>query len=56
MVALYIPLAMLAKQYFGVTGNFAAYPIANIVTGIFAYAWARGTVRQLFRCGEMAPA
>jgi Na+-driven multidrug efflux pump len=52
ILALYIPLAMLAKQFFGVLGIFAAYAVANIVTGLFAYLWARGTVKQLFGSGE----
>ncbi len=56
ILALYIPIAMLAKQFFGVYGIFAAYALANIVTGVFAYAWARGTVRQLFASGDAATA
>jgi Na+-driven multidrug efflux pump len=48
ILVLYIPLAMLAKQFFGVVGIFAAYAVANIVTGVFAYAWAKLTVRRLF--------
>ncbi len=56
ILILYVPLAMLAMQFFGVVGIFAAYAIANILTGVFAYAWARGTVRQLFGSGEAARA
>jgi putative MATE family efflux protein len=56
ILVLYVPLAMLAMQFFGVVGIFAAYALANILTGLFAYAWARGTVRQLFRDGEAATA
>jgi putative MATE family efflux protein len=48
ILVLYIPLAMLAKQIFGVVGIFAAYAVANVVTGVFAYAWAKLTVRRLF--------
>ena len=48
ILVLYIPLAMLAQRFFGVAGIFAAYAIANIVTGVFAYAWARAQVRRLF--------
>jgi putative MATE family efflux protein len=44
MVVIYIPLAFLLDRFFGVTGIFAAYMIANIVTGIAAYAWARASV------------
>ncbi len=54
ILVLYVPLALVAKQFFGVTGIFAAYALANIFTGAFAYAWARGTVRQLFGTPETA--
>ena len=52
ILALYIPLAILAKQFFGVLGIFAAYAAANIVTGVFAYVWARTTVQRIFSSGE----
>ncbi|MCH5377664.1 MAG: MATE family efflux transporter, partial [Planctomycetes bacterium] len=54
ILVLYIPLAMLAKRFFGVAGIFAAYSIANILTGVFAYAWAKLTVRRLFEAHEAA--
>ena len=38
---LYVPLALVAKQWFGVPGIFATYTVANVVTGIGAYLWAR---------------
>ena len=40
-IVLYIPLALAADHWFGVTGIFAAYSAANIITGISAYAWAK---------------
>ena len=49
---LYIPIALVAMRFFDIAGIFAAYAIANIVSGLGAYAWARGTVRQ--RCAEEA--
>ena len=44
MVLIYLPLAFVGNRYFGVTGIFAAYAIANIITGIIAFAWARSSV------------
>jgi len=44
MVLIYLPLAFLANRYFGVTGIFAAYAIANIITAVIAFAWARSSV------------
>ena len=49
MIVLYIPLALLAMQFLDVAGIFAAYAIANIVSGLLAYQWAKTTVRR--RCG-----
>ncbi len=46
MVVLYIPLAFLGDYLFGVPGIFGAYAVANIVTGIIAYAWARASVQE----------
>jgi Na+-driven multidrug efflux pump len=45
MVVIYIPLAFLLDNFYGVTGIFAAYMIANIVTGIISYVWARKSVQ-----------
>ncbi len=44
MVLIYLPLAFAGNRYFGITGIFAAYAVANILTGIIAYAWARSSV------------
>lgn len=44
-VAIYVPLAWIADRYFGIAGIFGAYAVANIVTGIAAYAWARSAVQ-----------
>ena len=52
IAVLYIPIALIAMRFFNVAGIFAAYAIANIVSGLGAYAWARGTVRA--RCAEEA--
>ncbi len=50
IAVLYIPIALVAMQFFDIAGIFAAYAIANIVSGLGAYAWARRAVRQ--RCAE----
>ncbi len=52
IAVLYIPAALIAMQFFEIAGIFAAYAIANIVSGLGAYAWARKTVRN--RCAEDA--
>ncbi len=52
IAVLYIPVALIAMQLFDIAGIFAAYAIANIVSGLGAYVWARSTVRS--RCAEEA--
>jgi len=47
IVVLYVPLALIGVRLFGIAGIFAAYAIANIVSGIGAYVWARRSVRLL---------
>ena len=47
IVVLYVPLAVIGMRFFAIPGIFAAYAIANVVSGIVAYLWARKTVRQL---------
>jgi len=46
MAVIYIPLAFVAERYFGIIGIFGAYAIANIVTGVVAYGWARASVQE----------
>lgn len=46
MVVIYVPLAIFAEKFFGVAGIFAAYAIANVVTGVIAFNWARASVQQ----------
>lgn len=47
ILVLYVPLAFIGLKLYGVVGIFAAYAIANIVSGIGAYAWARHTAHSL---------
>jgi putative MATE family efflux protein len=53
MLVLYVPLAIVGAQFLDAVGIFAAYSIANIVSGVVAYQWAKAAVHR--RCGE-APA
>ena len=46
MAFLYLPLAFAGDHLFGVAGIFGAYAAANIVSGLFAYAWARSAVTE----------
>ena len=46
MVVVYIPLAFLADRLLGIAGIFGAYMVANIVSGIIAYIWARASVQE----------
>ncbi|NEQ60421.1 MAG: MATE family efflux transporter, partial [Moorea sp. SIO4A1] len=43
MVVLYIPLAYLGSQLFGVNGIFAAACISNVAVGLGAYIWNQKT-------------
>jgi len=47
ILVLYVPLAFIGLKFYGVVGIFVAYAIANIVSGIGAYAWARHTAHSL---------
>ena len=49
---LYVPLAFVGMQFFGVIGIFAAYAAANVISGFAAYAWARHTAHRLCTIGE----
>ena len=46
MAVIYVPLAIIADRFFGVPGIFAAYALANILTAILAYFWARRSVQE----------
>jgi putative MATE family efflux protein len=45
MGVIYVPVAMVLNHYFGIAGIFAAYAIANFVTGAISYLWARSAVQ-----------
>ena len=46
MILIYVPLAIVSERYFGIIGVFASYAIANIVTGVVSYIWARASVQE----------
>ena len=46
IIALYLPLAILGEYLFDALGIFAAYAVANIISAVVAYGWAKRTVRR----------
>lgn len=46
IVVLYLPLAFIGMYLYDEVGIFAAYSVANILSGIIAYEWAKRTVRR----------
>ncbi|MGB5490131.1 MAG: MATE family efflux transporter [Woeseiaceae bacterium] len=47
ILLLYVPLAMLGMRFYGIIGIFAAYAVANILSGIIGYYWAKTSARRL---------
>jgi len=47
IVVLYVPLALLGMNWFGVPGIFGAYALANILAGLMGYLWARRNAHNL---------
>lgn len=45
MGVIYVPAALLLSHFFDIAGIFAAYAIANIVTGAVSYVWARSATQ-----------
>ena len=52
IVVLYLPLAVVGMMLLGAAGIFIAYAVANVISGIVAYQWARRTVNR--RCEEQS--
>lgn len=46
MGVIYMPVAWLLDSYFGIPGIFVAYAVANVVTGVVSYVWARSSVGE----------
>lgn len=47
ILALYVPLAFLGKALFGTVGIFGAYAVANILSGLLGYVWAKNNAHRL---------
>ena len=47
MMVLYLPLAVIGRQWFGIVGIFGAYAAANLLSGLLSYLWARRTAHNL---------
>ena len=47
MLILYLPLAELGRQFFGIQGIFAAACFSNLVVGLGAFAWNRRTLHAM---------
>ena len=47
ILVLYVPLAFLGKTLFGMPGIFGAYAIANILSGLLGFFWARSNAHRL---------
>ncbi len=52
ILVLYVPLAILGEQLFGIVGIFAAYAVANILSGTLGYLWARRSAHRLCELAE----
>ena len=46
ILLIYVPLAFIGQQLFGIVGIFSAYAVANVISGVGAYVWARNTVHN----------
>lgn len=44
-IVIYVPLGFVLDRFFGIPGIFAAYAIANVVTGLSSYVWAKRAVQ-----------
>ncbi len=47
MMLLYLPLALVGRQWFGIAGIFGAYAVANLLSGLLSYVWARRAAHTL---------
>jgi len=47
ILVLYVPLAFAGRAMFGIAGIFGAYAIANILSGVLGYFWARRAAHRL---------
>jgi len=47
ILVLYVPLAWIGRELFGIAGIFAAYAVANVLAGTIGYFWARSNAHRL---------
>jgi len=47
ILVLYVPLAFAGKALFGIVGIFGAYAVANILSGLLGYVWAKTNAHRL---------
>ena len=47
ILVLYVPLAILGKELFGMVGIFGAYAVANMLSGALGYLWAKRSAHRL---------
>jgi putative MATE family efflux protein len=47
MIVLYLPLALVGMKWFGIAGIFGAYAVANLLSGLLGYVWAKRTAHNL---------
>jgi putative MATE family efflux protein len=55
MMLLYLPLAFIGRQLFGIAGIFGAYAAANLLSGLLSYLWARRTAHNLLAVSDVHP-
>jgi putative MATE family efflux protein len=56
ILVLYVPLAILGMRFYGITGIFVAYAVANIASGILGYLWAKANAHRLCKVAAVQPA
>jgi len=52
---LYLPLAVAGRAFFGIPGIFAAYAVANVLSGLLSYLWARRIAHNLLSVSDVHP-
>jgi putative MATE family efflux protein len=53
MMLLYLPMAIVGRALFGIAGIFAAYAVANVLSGLLSYLWARRTAYNLISVADV---
>lgn len=53
MLLLYLPLAIVGRQWFGIAGIFGAYAVANLLSGLLSFLWARRTAHNILAVADV---